>query len=55
MQFFFIAKGSLAELAAQLDIAMEVHGRSRAEIDKLTAECEEIAAMLRGLVNHRRT
>ena len=54
VQFFFVAKGSLAELSAQLDIALEVHSLSRTEVDKLTAECEEIAAMIRGLINHRR-
>ena len=53
IQFFFIAKGSLAELSAQLDIAQEVHALDRIAITKLLEECEEIAAMIRGLFKHR--
>ena len=55
VQFFFMAKGSAAELSAQLDIALEVHALSHIEIAKLTDEREAIAAMIRGLINHRRT
>ena len=53
VQFFFIAKGSLAELSAQLDVAQEVHGLDQYEIKKLTTECEEVAAMIRGIIKHR--
>lgn len=53
VQFFFIAKGSLAELSAQLDVAQEVHGLGQDEIKKLTTECEEVAAMIRGIIKHR--
>ena len=38
IQFFFIAKGSLAELSAQLDIAQEVHALDRIAITKLLEE-----------------
>ncbi len=55
VRFFFVAKGSLAELSAQLDIALEVHALSREEVEKPTRECEEIAAMIRGLIDHRRS
>lgn len=55
IQFFFIAKGSLAELSAQLDIAQEVHALDRIVITKLLEECEEIAAMIRGLIKHRQS
>ena len=55
VQFFFIAKGSLAELSAQLDIAHEVHALDNTSISKLNGECEEIAAMIRGLIKHRQT
>ena len=55
IQFFFIAKGSLAELSAQLDIAQEAHALDQAAITKLTAECEEIASMIRGLIKHRQS
>lgn len=54
VQFFFVAKGSLAELSAQLDVALEVHALPSTGIEKLTRECEEIAAMIRGLIAHRR-
>lgn len=54
VQFFFMAKGSLAELSAQLEIAAEVHALPPDEVQILTRECEEIAAMIRGLINHRR-
>ena len=52
---FFIAKGSLAELSAQLDVAQEVHALDQGVIRRLTAECEEIAAMIRGIIKHRQT
>ena len=55
IQFFFIAKGSLAELSAQLDIAQEVHALDHIAIMKLLEECEEIAAMIRGLSKHRQS
>lgn len=55
VQFFFIAKGTAAELSAQLEIAREIHALPPAPIGPLTAECAEIAAMLRGLINHRQT
>lgn len=54
VQFFFVAKGSLAELSAQLEVAAAVHALVPAEIDPLAKECEEIAAMIRGLITHRR-
>lgn len=50
IQFFFVAKGSLAELSAQLDVAGEIHGLPSAETTSLTREGEEIAAMIRGLI-----
>jgi four helix bundle protein len=53
IQFFFIAKGSLAELSAQLDVAQEVHALDKDAIRNLTAESEEIAAMIRGIIKHR--
>ena len=53
IQFFFIAKGSLAELSAQLDVAQEVHALDQDVIRNLTAESEEIAAMIRGIIKHR--
>ena len=55
IQFFFIAKGSLAELSAQLDVAQEVHALDKNAITELTRESEKIAAMIRGLIKHRQT
>ncbi|HWA10184.1 MAG TPA: four helix bundle protein [Opitutaceae bacterium] len=54
VQFFFIAKGSLAELSAQLDIALEVHSLSFATVAPLLQECEAISAMLQAIITHRR-
>jgi four helix bundle protein len=54
VQFFFIAKGSLAELPAQLEIAQEVHHLPAPTVLPLISECEARGAMLRGLINHRR-
>jgi four helix bundle protein len=54
VQFFFIAKGSLAEISAQLEIAVEVHSLPPASITSLLDECEALGAMLQAIVNHRR-
>jgi four helix bundle protein len=53
-QFFFVAKGSIAELSAQLEIAAEVHAIASSIVSPLINECEEISAMLQGLIDHRR-
>jgi len=54
VQFFFIAKGSLAEISAQLEIAAVVHSLPPTEVDPLLLECDELAAMLQAIINHRR-
>lgn len=54
VQFFFIAKGSLAEISAQLDIALEVHSMPSASVVPLLQECEAISAMLQAIIAHRR-
>jgi four helix bundle protein len=53
-QFFFVSKGSLAEVSAQLEIAGEVHPLDPAVVAKLLRECEEVSAMLQALIDHRR-
>jgi four helix bundle protein len=53
-QFFFVAKGSLAELSAQLEIATEVYSISAESVSGPLRECEEISAMLQALITHRR-
>ena len=54
VQFFFIAKGSLAEVSAQLEIAAEVYILPAEKIAPLQRECDELGAMLQGLIDHRR-
>jgi four helix bundle protein len=55
VQFLYIAKGSLAEVSAQLEIAAEIHPANAEELASLVRECDEISAMLQSLINHRRT
>jgi len=55
VQFLYIAKGSLAEVAAQLEIAAEIHLADAREFGSLVRECDEISAMLQALISHRRT
>jgi four helix bundle protein len=54
VQFFFIAKGSLAEISAQLEIALEVHLLPPATVAPLLDECEAVSAMLQAIITHRR-
>ena len=54
VQFFFVAKGSLAELSAQIEIAAEVHALPKGEVQYMLRECDEIGAMLQALIDHRR-
>ncbi|MDD3179140.1 MAG: four helix bundle protein [Opitutaceae bacterium] len=53
-QFFYIAKGSLSELSAQLEIAVEIYPTSAPQLAPLLQECDELSAMLQALINHRR-
>jgi four helix bundle protein len=54
VQFFYIAKGSLAEVSAQLEIAAEVYPLPVPVLSGLILECDEIGAMIQGLISHRR-
>ena len=54
VRFFHIAKGSLAELATQLEIAKEVGYFSASQIEPLTNQCDELAKMLAALIRARR-
>ena len=54
VQFFYIAKGSLAEISAQLEIAADVHSLDQTQIASLLKECDELSAMLLSLIHHRR-
>ncbi len=53
VRFFNIARGSLAELATQLEIARDVGYFSNAETEPLIAKCVELGKMLGALVRAR--
>ncbi|MBC7368457.1 MAG: four helix bundle protein [Undibacterium sp.] len=54
IQFFCIAKGSLAEVSTPLDVARKVFPGTATAISPLLLDCDEIPAMLQSLINHRR-
>lgn len=53
VRFLYIAKGSLAELITQLEIAREIGYLDEAELDEFDATCSEIARMLGSLIKAR--
>jgi len=55
VQFFYIAKGSVAEASAQLEIAIEIFPSIQSAVANLVAEGDEISAMLQGLIKYRRS
>ena len=52
-RFFHIAKGSLAELATQLEIAREAGYFSATQVEPLIVTCTELGKMLGALVRAR--
>lgn len=52
-RFFFMAKGSLAELISQLEIAGEIKYIDTQYKDRLVQECDEIGRMLGALIKAR--
>jgi four helix bundle protein len=54
VRFFHIAKGSLAELATQLEIARDVGYFAADQVEPLIAQCAELGKMLGALVRSRR-
>lgn len=50
VRFLYIAKGSLAELRTQLEIAKETGRLAEAEYQSLEAHCGEIGRMLGALI-----
>jgi four helix bundle protein len=52
-RFFHIAKGSLAELATQLEIARDVGYFNTAQVEPLIAQCAELGKMLGALIRAR--
>ncbi|HWL16383.1 MAG TPA: four helix bundle protein [Opitutus sp.] len=55
VRFLYIAKGSVAELRSQLDLANQVGLLSDSAFQSLDAQSEEVARMLRGLISARGT
>lgn len=53
VRFFYIAKGSVAELITQLEIAKDARLIEAGPADKLIKEAEEIGAMLGALIKAR--
>ena len=53
VRFFYIAKGSLAELRTQIQIACEAGHLKNALYESLEAECETLGKMLGGLIRTR--
>ena len=54
VRFFYIAKGSLAELRTQLMIALEIGYLDKDEFAKIEQDCSEIGKMLGGIIKHRK-
>ena len=53
IRFFYIAKGSSAELYTQLVIAEEIGYLDKAVIDELVDDCLAISSMLQNLISSR--
>jgi four helix bundle protein len=54
IRFFNIAKGSLAELVTQIEIAHEVGYLSAPDMNSLEEECQQIGKMLGALIKARK-
>src|SRR2546426_8531983 len=54
VRFFYIAKGSLAELRTQLQIAFETGHLDKAFYETVEADCETLAKMIGSLIQARR-
>ncbi len=54
IRFLMIAKGSLAELRTQLEIAREIDYINEIIFDDLESRCNKIGAMLTKLIHSRR-
>ncbi len=53
IRFFFMAKGSLAELRTQVEIAFNIGYLSEEDYQKIEQDCEELAKMLGRLIQAR--
>jgi four helix bundle protein len=53
IRFFYISKGSLAELITQLEIAKDVGHLTANDVEPLSEHCAEIGRLLGGLIKAR--
>jgi|KBSSwiStaDraftv2_1062776.scaffolds.fasta_scaffold167354_2 four helix bundle protein len=53
IRFFYISKGSLAELITQLEIAKDVGHLTANDVEPLSERCAEIGRLLGGLIKAR--
>ncbi len=53
IRHFYIARGSIAELRTQLIISMEIEYITTMKYKELEKQCENISAMITGLIKHR--
>ena len=53
IRFFYISKGSLAELITQLEIAKDVGHLTANDVEPLSEQCAEIGRLLGGLIKAR--
>ena len=53
VRFFYIAKGSLAELRTQIQIAHEIGNLEKQLYESIEAECESLARMIGSLIKVR--
>jgi four helix bundle protein len=53
IRHFYIARGSVAELRTQLIISMEIKYIPSEKYKELEKRCDNICAMLTGLIKHR--
>jgi four helix bundle protein len=53
VRYFYIAKGSIAELTTQLIIANEIGYTDNVTTDSLLNECEKLSSMLNKLIQAR--
>jgi len=54
VQFLFIAKGSCAEVRAQLSVALDQEYCGRADYDELVVHCRRLSGMLANLIKYLR-
>jgi len=55
IRFFYIAKGSCAELLTQVIIAHEIDYLTKQDFDHVKRECQAISKMLTALIRSRKT